>query len=241
MADLAWVWQKYETNVISYQQLGYVLCFSWKWLGEKKVHSLSLPEFKGYKDNKTNDLLLCKELWKLFDEADVLIAHNWDRFDVKKAMTRFLVHGFAPPSPCQTADTKKIAKKYFNFNSNALDDLADQLGIGRKLQTGGWPLWLGVAVEDDPKAWSKMIAYCRQDTALLWKVYLRMRPYATSHPNRNIYSQTLDKCPACGGRIIRNGWRPTMTGKYQRFSCTQCGKWSPPQNMEKKMAHRKGS
>ena len=34
--------------------------------------------------DKMNDFEICKELWKLLDEADVVIGHNGDAFDIKK-------------------------------------------------------------------------------------------------------------------------------------------------------------
>lgn len=225
--NLAYVWGKWEQNAIAFERSWYILTFAYKWLDDKKVRAFSLPDFDGYKDDKTNDKALCAELWKLFNEADVVIGHNSDAFDNKKSYARFVQHKFAPPAPFQSVDTKKVAKRHFKFDSNKLDDLGDYLGVGRKMVHTGFDMWLGCIVRDDPKEWDRMVKYNKQDVLLLERVYHAMRPYMNNHPNANVYNETLANCPNCGGsRLIRNGWRPTRTGRYQRYQCTDCGAWS---------------
>ena len=121
--NLAWVWGKYEQNVIEYDREWHMLCFAYKWLGDRTTHVLSLPDFKTYKRDPEDDKELVAALYALFDEADVVIAHNGDSFDQKKAHARFVYHNMTPPAPYKQIDTKKVAKRYFNFDSNKLDDL----------------------------------------------------------------------------------------------------------------------
>ena len=78
-----------------------MLSFAWKWADEKKVHCKALCDYPGYAKNKTDDTPLIKDLWKLFDEADILIAHNGDRFDRRKANSRFLGGRPLPTLPIQ--------------------------------------------------------------------------------------------------------------------------------------------
>src|SRR3990167_7947003 len=135
---LAYVWGHWETDVLDVQQEWYMLCFAYKWLGDKNVQAFSLPDFKTtYRKDDTNDRDLCLKLWDLFNEADVVIAHNGSSFDTKKANVRFLCHGFNPPSPVQEIDTKKVAKSRFRFESNSLDNLGEQLKLGRKAKHHG--------------------------------------------------------------------------------------------------------
>ena len=74
----------------------------------------------------------------MFDEADVVIAHNGDKFDMRKANARF--GHYEPPMPVQQVDTLKVARKYFKFESNKLGDLGEHLGLGNKEVTGGFAL-----------------------------------------------------------------------------------------------------
>jgi len=227
MANKAFVWGKYEQNVLSYEEHWYMLCFAYKWFGEKKTYVPTLRDFRGYKKDKTDDKKLCYELWKLFDEADIVIGHNSDGFDIKKANARFIQHGFPPPAPFQSIDTLKVARRYFKLDSNKLDDLGDYLSLGRKVTHSGWDLWLGCAVRDDDKSWNKMIKYNKQDVDLLEKVYLKLRPWMNNHPNENVYFGSINNCPICGSnRVQKRGFRINRTNKNQRFQCQDCGGWS---------------
>lgn len=227
MANLAYVWGKYEQNVISYEKEWYMLSFAYKWLDEKSVNVVSLPDFKGYSKSKTNDKDLVKALWKLFDEADIIIAHNAVSFDVKKSNAKFIEHGLPPPSPYKIIDTKLVARRYFNFNSNKLDDLGNILGLGRKIDTGGFELWLGCA-SGDKSAWKKMCAYNKQDVVLLEKVYLKLRSWMNPHPHVGALDGHRGNCPACNSTNLQKrgfGIRGNQI-RVQRYQCIDCGGWT---------------
>ncbi len=44
--SLGYVWGKYKQYVIEFEQEWNMLCFAYKWLGEKKIHSKALPDYK---------------------------------------------------------------------------------------------------------------------------------------------------------------------------------------------------
>ena len=201
----------------------YLLSFAWRWQGEKKVHVLGLDDFPGYKPGSENDKPLAKALHALFDEADVTIAHNGDRFDRRKANARFLVHKLPPPSPYRTVDTLKVARQHFMFNSNRLGDLGKQLGIGTKLATGGFGTWRG-CMTGDPAAWATMKKYNKQDVVLLEEIYDRLLPWMTNHPNMANIASTPDACPKCGavGRMIVRGYYHVQTLTYPKYQCRTC-------------------
>jgi DNA polymerase elongation subunit (family B) len=221
--NLAYVWGKYEQDVISLERSWYMLCFAAKWADQKQTFAYGLPDFPLYKKEKANDRELVRKLWELFDEADIIIAHNGDQFDIKKTNARFIEHGFTPPAPYKTIDTKKVAKASFKFDSNKLDDLGQYLKLGRKLKTGGFDLWLG-CMSGDKKAWQTMIDYNKQDVILLEKVYLAMRPWMKNHPNMNVYKETGGLCPNCSSSNIgKRGFSYSTNGKVQVYVCKDCG------------------
>lgn len=224
--NLSYVWGKWEQNILSVKEDWYMISFAWKWLSEKKTQVLSLPDYKDvYKKNKTEDTNLVYDLWKLFDEADIIIAHNGNSFDIKKANALFVKHGFPPPSPYKTIDTKLVAKKYFRFDSNSLNDLGQYLRIGEKLKTGGFDLWLG-CIAGDKKAWKTMCDYNKQDVVLLEKVYLKMLPYMTNHPNLALMRGEVSACPNCASKnVSKEGFNYTRSGKQQQWSCKDCRSW----------------
>lgn len=221
--NLAYVWGKYEQDVIAYEEQWYMLCFAYKWLGERKTHIVALPDFPLYKKDPTNDYEVIKKLHELFDEADVIIAHNGDSFDQKKSHARMLVHGMAPPSPYRQIDTRKVARKYFNFNSNKLNDLGELLKVGVKAETGGFKLWLG-CMNGVKAAWSTMKKYNKQDVVLLEQVYLKMRGWIHPHPAMNLMEDRLDACPNCGHNVlIKRGTYYNKVSKIQVWQCKGCG------------------
>jgi len=221
---LSWVWGMWEQNVIDVHTDWYMLSFAYKWLDGSKIYTRALPDYPTYKKDKQDDSALAKELWRVFDEADVLVAHNGDRFDVRKGNARFVVHGLQPPRPYRTVDTLKLARKHFKFDSNKLDDLGRYLGCGRKIANTGKKLWLA-CMEGDEKAWATMRRYNRHDVELLERVYLRLRGWATTHPDLSIYTRS-QSCPTCQGvRITQQGVKLTKTGHRQQYKCLDCGSW----------------
>lgn len=224
--SLGWFWQMYDTNIIEVKEHGYMLSFSCKWLGEKKVHTFTLADFAGHKPWSTNDKKLVSKLAEFISQADIVVAHNGDRFDIPTTNTRLLVNGLKPIPPNKTVDTLKVARSKFKFLSNRLDDLANFLGIGRKLPHTGKKLWLS-CMANDKSAWAVMKKYNEQDVKLLEDVYLKLLPWMSSHPNLNVLNGTLHSCPNCGGNHIqKRGFLITRTGKKQRFQCSDCGSWS---------------
>lgn len=226
--NLARTWGRWDQNVVDIEKDWHLLCFAYKWAHLKEAHTVGLPDFPLYQEDPTDDREVAQALWTLFDEADVLVAHNGDQFDYKKSRARFIIHGFPPHSPVRNIDTKKLAKKFFGFDSNKLDELARQLGLGRKMETGGYELWRG-CLKGDPAAWKKMRLYNKQDVIVLENVWRTISSWTEGQPNRNIYEdnpQLTCPRPSCGAAMKRNGTRPIGLQMYQQYSCTRCGGYS---------------
>jgi len=220
--SLGWVWAKWETNVIDFKKDWYLLSFAYKVMGEKKVVTRGLIDYPDYKKDMENDSALVNDLWKVFDEADILIGHNGDAFDIRKSNSRFLTHKLPPPSPYKTVDTLKIARRAFKFDSNKLDDLGHYLGVGRKLPHTGFNLWKG-CMTGDLKSWSLMKRYNGHDVELLEKIYFLMRAWAPVHPNVN---QGQTACPKCGSsHTQKRGFSYTLLRQKQRNQCLNCFGW----------------
>lgn len=221
---LGWTWGMYEQNVIDLQTSWYILCFSAKWLDARSVKSYALPDYPAWKKDKEDDSALVKDLHGLLEQADIVIAHNGDRFDIKKINARIIYHKLPPPSQFKTIDTLKVAKRHFAFASNRLNDLGKYLGEGKKLPHTGFHLWKG-CMSGDEKSWRLMRRYCDQDIRLLERVYLRLRPWAANHPDLSIYNEG-DGCPKCQADAMqRRGFLAAKGGVKQRFQCQSCGGW----------------
>jgi len=138
---LGFFWDKpWETSIMHVVKDWQILSFSAKWLGGSQETQI---------DHKTDRVLL-KRIWKLLDEAEIVIAHNGDKFDIRKINARFLFYNMPPPSPYRTVDTLKVSKRYFAMLSNKQDDIGAYLKTGRKIKTDKY-LWLD-CIKGDKKA-----------------------------------------------------------------------------------------
>lgn len=202
-----------------------MMSFAYKWEG-KSTQVKALPDYALYKKDSTNDRELVKELWGIIDEADIIIGHNIDRFDLRKINARFLYHGLTLPSSYKTVDTLKVARKMFMLNSNKLDHIAKHLGIGEKVDTGGFGLWLE-CMAGVKSAWDLMKKYNKHDVDLTELVYKKLRPFSPNHPNLNVIKGTTHDCPTCGSHSTqKRGFHLTKVGKYQKYQCQACSSWS---------------
>lgn len=195
----------------------YMLCFAAKWYGEKDTWFYSLQDGKG---------LMLEHAWHCLDQADAVVHYNGKSFDIPIMFQEFLQEDMPPPSPFKQIDLKQVVSKKFRLPSNKLQYVSDQLlKLGGKEETGGFSTWLGV-MNNDPEAWARMETYNRRDVTVLEEVYDRLLPWIDNHPNRNLY-QEAQGCPNCGSfALVKEGFAYTAMGKFQRYSCKNCGRWS---------------
>lgn len=229
-AILGHVWQMYDANVVHVERDWELLSFAYKWLDDKEVVCVT-------REGEKTDKFLTKKLWKIMNEAEAILAHNGDAFDIKKANAKFLQYKLPPPTPAQSIDTLKIARTKFKLTSNKLDDVAKLLGIGRKVKHPGFALWLG-CLADNPNSWLLMEKYNMHDVTLLEQVYLRLRPWAKKHPN--VATRGLSHCPKCNSsKLQKRGVDFNGANAYQRLRCMNCGNWCRSTVPEKTVAKRK--
>jgi hypothetical protein len=221
--NVAYTWGKYDQNVLDFVKERELLCFAYKWYGGKEVHF-------AHRKNERTDKRLVKVLGDLLSQADISVAHNGDEFDRKILKSRMLYHRLSPLAPGSTVDTKKVAKRYFNFNGNSLDDLLRFLGHPRKLSNPGISLWLG-CLASDKESWGLMERYNRRDVQGLDLVYTDLLPWIESHPNtaRLLHPDAFNapgSCPADSShQVVKRGFYATAAMVKQRWACKTCGKW----------------
>lgn len=219
---LGWVWGIWKQNIAPTSQIKEdweIITWAAKWHGEEYTYYATT-------EGQNGDAEALEQLWTLLDEADIVIAHNGDKFDIPKINARFLENGMQPPSPYKSIDTLKVCKRNFRLTSNRLDYVAKVLGYGGKIETGGMDLWIR-CLEGDKAAWKQMLIYNIHDVQLLEWVYETVRPWIHNHPNVALYNEDeATVCTACGSSHIHyRGFAYTPVGKYQRYVCTDCGKW----------------
>ena len=196
----------------------YVLSWSAKWWYDDKVMS-DVVTPKEAKDR--DDKRIMESVWKLLDEADIIIAHNGDRFDLRKLKARFIANAMIPPMPYKTIDTLKVARKEFAFSSNKQDYITKFLGLEEKLNTE-FQLWVD-CMNGDSAALKRMERYNRTDVVGLEEMYIKLRPYMKNHPNIAVMMDE-NVCSVCGGDSLTDTGKYYHTGasKYELFYCEGC-------------------
>lgn len=218
----AYTWGRFDQTVSQKQVIkeGYILTYSAKWLGEDTMISGRITQ-------QGDDSQLVKELAELFDQADIIVAHNALKFDVPLLKTRMIALGMNPPLPSKIVDTLRIAKAEFKFPSNSLDNIAAYLGLPRKVNHSGFELWARcMAMEEE--AFEEMLEYNLQDVVVLEQLYLRLRHWSKTHPNVAILEYPgVVRCVCCGSDNLKHvdGKKfYTATCAYELASCGDCGK-----------------
>lgn len=199
----------------------FVLSWSAKFLFSSQVFSDSVtPQEASNRD----DSRMIMGIYQFLNEAQIVITHNGNKFDLPKINSRLLVHGFPPPTHYQTIDTLSVARKYFGFSSNKLDYLNKILGLNLK-DDMSFDDWIA-CVHGNREALSKMEKYNRKDVLNLEDLYVTLRPWIQNHPNVGVYLNTEDSvCKNCGKELKDENWEGTYetnTAVYRAFRCS-CG------------------
>jgi hypothetical protein len=218
---LADVWGLWDNNV-SLNQIRRdwtILSWSAKWLDSKVVMYADVSKQKDLHDDRR----ILKKIWRLLDEADIVVTQNGKKFDQKKLYARFIIHGMPPPSQARHIDTCQLAKSRFGFTSNKLEYLSEKLNKRyKKLKHDKFPgheLWTQCLARN-PKAWAEMEKYNQYDVLALEELYKVMLPWETT-VNFAVFNM---KCSCGGKQFIKNGLRYTNSGIYQKLKCIKCGK-----------------
>jgi len=114
-----------------------LLSWSAKWLFDDKIISKKvLPQ----EEHDREDESIIGGLWSLLNEADLVLGHNAQKFDVRKANFRFAMNDLLPPDPYRVIDTMRHAIKVFASSSYKLDYLNQVFGGNPKIKTE-FDLW----------------------------------------------------------------------------------------------------
>lgn len=200
--NIGYFWSAGYKVDISYQQIlveRRIITAAYMWEHEDKVHTFIWDKDRG-------DEKLVRELVEVMNEADEIVAHYGDGFDIPWVKARALRHGIVVPK-WKTIDTKAWASRHFYFNSNKLDYLAAFLGIGTKIRTD-YDLWkdaTGGSDKQSKAAVEKMRVYNEHDVVLLKDVYTELSKYCPLHTHVGVLNENPKwSCPRCGTDKVRH-------------------------------------
>ena len=206
------------------EEWGRTICLAYRWLGEPRIHFIAEWQEGGRE-------AFVRRSWELYDEADVVVGHNSRNFDTKHLQGEWELEGLGPSSPVKHFDTLLEARKHFNYEANHLDTLTNRFGIPAK--TDKYRIEMAMAaVGGDEKARRRIERYNRGDVKASTGLYLRLRPWGSV--NLGVFHEgDVARCPACSStRLQRRGVAVTALGRYPRYQCQGCGKWSKGKKAE---------
>lgn len=200
------------------KKLAKIICISWAWDDEDKIHNIRWND-----DMCDKDML--EKFIEVLNEADEIVAHNGDRFDIKWIRTRALYHRLKMKPKYRSFDTLKKAKSGFNFPNNRLDTIAQFLGVGAKVEHDGMKMW--DAVQDGDNYYlDEMVKYCDGDIIVLRDVYLAMQSYVKNNTHTGTHNSKLKcSCPNCASEdisLLKNTFTALGTIKRE-IECNSCG------------------
>lgn len=221
MKVFSWtLWKPYlsHDNIIA---PGFILSWAAKWLFSAEMMSDIVTPKEAVKGD---DKRICESIWKLMDDANIIIAHNAKKFDIPWLNAEFFLHGMNPPMPYQVIDTLLESRKHFRLPSHRLDYLGKITVRKEKLATD-FGLWIK-CMAGDKESLDYMLKYNKEDVLLLESVYVEQRAWVNSHPNMSLYFDADGPvCPNCGSvnLLWENKYYVTMVSKFAAYRCKDCG------------------
>ena len=228
---LVWRLGKQFVNPGQVIQDWHIMSFSAKRLGAPASSMVYMETRNGH------DKALCKKLWQIFNEADVLITQNGVKFDEPMIRARMMLHGMQPYKPFKHHDTYKENIKA-EFTSHSLAYLSSKFCKKyKKLKHKvfeGLSLWkecLGykVSFNPNPKAWAEMRKYNNYDVLSDEELYLNTRGWSTKTAP-SMYDGDDRVCRYCGKHSLikqTKKFDSTLKKKFYWMQCqsTGCGKY----------------
>lgn len=195
-----------------------IICISYKWQYEDKVHTL---------DWRNGEKKMLKDFVKVMGEADEIIGHNGDRFDIRFIRTRCLYHGVLMFPNYRSLDTLKKVRNGFLFASNRLDYLGIFTGVGGKKEHSGFEMWEKIVENHDEEALKEMISYCERDVIMLEDFYYILSPFITHNNNFAVLTgHNKWDCPECASEDVKmyRTYTTPMGVVRREMKCNSCKK-----------------
>jgi len=199
-----------------------ILSWAAKWLYSSNIMSdvVNVDEVLVRDDKR-----IMSSLYSLLNTADIIVAHNLIKFDIRKINSRLLIHGFPPPMPYQMIDTLVQSRKLFAHSSHTQDHLTKLFSVSEKLSTN-YQLWKD-CMDGDQDALDRMVTYNRGDIRGLEDIFTIMLPWMKGIPNAGLYMDTTETVcvkPGCGNtELTWEGYYYASVNRYRAFRCNKCG------------------
>jgi len=226
LTTYAWGLHEQNLNLGLLKKDWSILAWAGKWRGEpsSKIQYMDNRQCKDPQDDKA----IVIGLWKLLNQADIVITQNGDKFDIKKFNARAVMHGLPPVKPFKSTDLLKESRKVFSFTSHSLEYLSRMFNVKYKKlkhkKFPGFELWKAV-LAGNKQAWAEMRKYCIHDVLSTEELFERLRGWIKTQNLAVYYEDDIVRCRCGSTNLVPRGYARTDTGKFRIYHCKECGKW----------------
>lgn len=218
-----WFWRpgfRVRLTMKNVREPGKIICASWKWKGKKKVHRADWGKDK-------DDKLVLEPLVEAMNEADLIIAHNGDRFDIRWVRARCLANGIMSLPRWQTMDTLKSLRANLELPSYRLEDVCEYYDLPYKKMKVDGDLWEEIVFGEGERM-EEMLEYCDADILALESVHEFIEKVVPSKMHVGV-AEGGEKwsCNCCGSEHVKHHMqRTTKTGIIKHsMKCKNCGSY----------------
>jgi hypothetical protein len=171
--------------------------------------------------------VMCQGIWKLLDQCDGSVTFNGARADEKWVTTEFLLLGMGQPSDYKIIDLYAVLRRKASFMSNSLAYVTNEMGVRNKTDSGGMAT-IVAAMDGEQAAQCRLAEYCQNDVLVTEDLLHRIKGWIPGSmiPNAALLNGDKLGCPICGGLLRPRGYSYTRVGKFRRFCCDSCHRWS---------------
>lgn len=192
-----------------------ILTISYKWLGSNIVHYLKW-------DENQSDEQLMKDFLKVYNQADMVIGINNDRFDNRFINARAAKFGLDVNLHIKSLDVQKECKRLFRLPSYSMKYLGRYFELPQqKMKVHLEDIWEDIMYgneEESKEAFQLLIDYNIQDIITTEQLYLKLKKYL-KHPIHLgvLRGEAKCTCPICGSTNVEL-YKTTVTagGTIQR-------------------------
>lgn len=192
-----------------------IISISWNWLGEEKIYDLTWDKYNSDKE------MLIKFL-EHYNQADMVIGQNNDRFDNRWVNARAAKHNLDVNTMIRSFDIMKEAKNKFRIPSYSMKFMCEYFGVEQKLSHEGIKMWDMIesgTPEQKKEFLEKMITYNRGDIISTGALYYRLRKYFGHKSHLGVQKgEPKWSCPDTGSHNVKL-YKTTVTpaGTVQRI------------------------
>jgi DNA polymerase elongation subunit (family B) len=174
-----------------------IISISWKWYGDDKVHAAH------WDLASQDDKEMMKEFLEHYNEADVVVGINNDRFDNRWINVRAAKHKLDVNTFVRSIDIQKQCKRLFRLPSYSLKYLGQFFDVPMQKQNHeGLIMWRKIQygnMEERKEYMKKMIDYNVGDILATEALFMRLLPVLNLHSHLGVmYGNEPYSCPLCG-------------------------------------------